>query len=256
MPLVAGILTTAVLVFAAGTAEAQARWQWPVRGPLGGSYRVTADPFVAGQHRGIDIAAAVGTAVRSACSGRVRFAGTVARAGRTVSVDCGRLRATYLHLGVIAVRAGRSVRRGARLGTVGTSGQPHSPGPHLHFGVRRPQRRWSYVDPLSLLDRGPDGPGPTVWPSAPRGVPSAPRLGPAPPALPVRVPRAAHARPQPAPSPAALGRPARAGGALPWPVTAGLALLAAGLPLDLLRRARRRERRRRVAASIAVRRTA
>ena len=47
-------------------APAQAAWIWPVRGEVITPYRNGSDPYAAGQHRGIDIAAAVGTQVVAA----------------------------------------------------------------------------------------------------------------------------------------------------------------------------------------------
>ena len=88
--------------------------------------------FAPGQHRGIDIAAAAGRGVRSACHGRVRFAGRLPGRGRVVSVVCGRLVATYLELGSLAVRRGDAVAAGAPIGTVAAS--------HLQLGARRDRR--------------------------------------------------------------------------------------------------------------------
>jgi hypothetical protein len=194
------------------------RWLWPVHGKVVERFRLGPDPFVRGQHRGIDIAAPAGTAVRAACSGRVAFAGAVGTAGRTVSVRCGELTATYLHLSSIAVRSGARVGAGERVGAVGTSGRPSRAGAHLHFGVRRTGRRWAYVDPLSLLPRRrplPPGPAPL-----PRRV----RRPPGPPLLPRR---------EPLPE-------------VPWRVPVavwlGAGLLAVGAPGAAVRRARRRRR--------------
>ena len=49
-------------------------------------YRDGDDPYAAGQHRGIDIAAATGTPVVAASAGEVRFAGTAGSSGLTVSI--------------------------------------------------------------------------------------------------------------------------------------------------------------------------
>ena len=45
---------------------AHASWSWPVRGDVITPYRNGDNPYAAGQHRGIDIAAAVGTPVVAA----------------------------------------------------------------------------------------------------------------------------------------------------------------------------------------------
>jgi Peptidase family M23 len=194
------------------------RWRWPVHGPVVEHFRLGDDPFAPGQHRGIDIAAPAGTPVRAACGGWVAFAGAVGTAGRTVSVRCGPLTATYLHLSSIAVRRRARVGAGERIGTVGTTGRPSRGGAHLHLGARRTGRRWAYVDPLSLLPR----PG---------------RLPPGPAPLPRRVPRPA-APPPPRTHPLPASPPP-----LPVAVWLGAGLLALGAPGVAVRRARRRRRR-------------
>ncbi len=143
-------------------AAARARWLWPVHGAVVGRFAVTADRFAAGQRRGIDIAATPGAAVRAACGGRVLFAGVVPEAGRTVTVACGPLNATYLHLESVAVHRGSRVVPGAPLGAVGPSGR-------LRLGARVRARNFGYVDPLTLLGADPPGSPPAVGPRGPLG---------------------------------------------------------------------------------------
>jgi hypothetical protein len=168
------LFIAAVLAFPS-TAHART-WRWPVRGEVVQRFAIDGrNPFAKGQHRGIGIAAAHGTPVRSACAGRVRFAGTLPRHGGTVSVTCGPFVATYLHLSSMAVRRGQPLAVGQR---VGRNGQA------LHFGVRRAADRFAYVDPLSMLPSDPLGP-------APPPVASTRRRGArpiAPPAMPARIP--------------------------------------------------------------------
>src|SRR5215217_6285430 len=117
---------TVVLSLAAAlaAAPAEAAWVWPVRGEVITKYRNGSDPYAGGQHRGIDIAAAVGTSVVAAAGGEVRFAGTAGSSGLTVSVRTSDgYDTSYLHLSSIAVRAGGHVRAGERLGAVGTTGE-------------------------------------------------------------------------------------------------------------------------------------
>ncbi|HEV2787629.1 MAG TPA: M23 family metallopeptidase, partial [Solirubrobacteraceae bacterium] len=94
-------------------------WQLPVEGEVLRLFAVGPDRYAAGQHRGVDLAAPAGAPVRAACAGRVTFAGRVPRGGRTVSVRCGRLVATYQHLASVAVRRGEAVAAGARIGAAG-----------------------------------------------------------------------------------------------------------------------------------------
>jgi nitroreductase len=170
-------LLSALLLALGLAAPAQAGgWRWPVRGPLVGRFHYGPDPFAAGQRRGIEIAAPAGAPVRSACAGRVTFAGAPPRAGRTVSVVCGGLVATYLHLAAIVVRAGARVSQGERLGAVGATGLPPGAPPRLHLGARRRGRRLAYIDPLALLG-DPAARPPVELPlgRAPRGAPLLPR---------------------------------------------------------------------------------
>ncbi len=166
--------------------EAVAAWSWPVDGEIVTNYANAAGPYAAGQHRGIDVAAAAGTPVLAATGGTVRFAGTAGSSGLTVSVRTadGRFDTSYLHLASAAVRTGQAVAGGDHVGVVGSTGRRSVAVPHLHFGVRRAGTRHGYLDPLAFL---PPRPGTR---DAPRGVPVATpspvRLGPAP--RPVRAP--------------------------------------------------------------------
>ena len=60
------LLVLVILLTSAAPAAATA-WRWPLRGEVITPFRLAADRFAPGQHRGIDIAAAAGAAVRSAC---------------------------------------------------------------------------------------------------------------------------------------------------------------------------------------------
>ncbi|HKG65480.1 MAG TPA: M23 family metallopeptidase, partial [Solirubrobacteraceae bacterium] len=131
----------------------------PVSGVIERPFAYEGDPFARGHHRGVDLAAAPGTPVRAACSGRVTFAG---RAGvGAVAMRCGRFSVTHLPLHP-AVRAGDRVSAGAPLGTVARSREHEG----LHLGVRTASDRLGYVDPAPLLrDRRPP-----ALPVAPRAI--------------------------------------------------------------------------------------
>jgi murein DD-endopeptidase MepM/ murein hydrolase activator NlpD len=103
-------------------------------------------PFAPG-HRGLDVAAAVGTPVRSSAPGVVSFAGSVA-GNRTVSVDHPEgVRTTYSFLGTIEAHRGDTVALGDMLGTVG-AGHPEDGLPsHVHLSARRSE---VYFDPVEI----------------------------------------------------------------------------------------------------------
>ncbi|ANY23238.1 MULTISPECIES: M23 family metallopeptidase [Gordonia] len=102
-------------------------------------------------HRGVDLAAGPGQAVRAAGAGRVRFAGTVV--GRpVVSVAHPDGVITTYEPVEARVAAGDHVSRGEIIGTV-IGGHPGCPVVVcLHWGARRGSGRGSdYMDPLGLL---------------------------------------------------------------------------------------------------------
>ncbi|MFL5826074.1 MAG: M23 family metallopeptidase [Thermoleophilaceae bacterium] len=145
------------LVLLAPPAHADAGWVWPVRGDVITPYRNGDDPYAGGQHRGIDIAAAVGTDVVAAAEGVVSFAGVAGSSGVVVSIATadGRFDTSYLHLSSVSVRKGDRVAAGDRIGAVGTSGKRSAEQPHLHFGVRAAGSDHDYRDPLTLLPPRP-----------------------------------------------------------------------------------------------------
>jgi hypothetical protein len=265
-------------------AAARERWRWPLHGDVVGAFHYTPrNAFAAGARRGIDIAASPGAAVRSACRGRVTFAGPVPGGrGLGVTVRCGDLVATHLGLGRVTVRRGAVVGAGRRLGLVGPAGR-------LRLGARRAAARFGYIDPLGLLGADPPpagrepAPGPFGrTPEARRVAPRAPLVAPRPPSFapralghapralgrapgslgrgpvpsPVEAARSAHARRtaapprQAAPAPAPSAGPAPSGAGIPAVVWAGLVLLAAGVPLGGL--VHRRRRGRRAAAAVVA----
>ena len=98
-------------------------------------------------HRGVDFAAAAGTAVRASNDGTVSFAGDVAGALHVVVAHEGGIRTSYSFLASADVRAGQHVSRGQVIGRAGGTGDGHGAGV-LHFGVRIGDR---YVDPMLLF---------------------------------------------------------------------------------------------------------
>ena len=127
-------------------------WTWPVDGPVLRPFLFGDDPYAPGLHRGIDIAAAPGTAVRAPRAGLIRFAGTVPGNGRTVTIETAEgYSVTLLHLGAFSVARGATVAEGDSVAVVGPSDGIEHELPSVHLGVRVTADPQGYVDPLPLL---------------------------------------------------------------------------------------------------------
>lgn len=90
------------------------------------------------QHTGIDITAARGVPIYATGDGIVEKAGANMPGFTGYGVCCVvnhgfGYKTLYAHMDKLAVRQGMKVKRGDRLGTVGTSG--YATGPHLHYEV-------------------------------------------------------------------------------------------------------------------------
>jgi murein DD-endopeptidase MepM/ murein hydrolase activator NlpD len=110
----------------------------PVGGWLTSGFGYRRDPFTNEMHfhRGIDLAAPVGTPVRAALDGKVVFIGYDSVLGNYVLIRHQiNYSSLYGHLSEIWVSRGATVTRGQRIGTIGNTGR--STGPHLHFEIRR-----------------------------------------------------------------------------------------------------------------------
>jgi murein DD-endopeptidase MepM/ murein hydrolase activator NlpD len=110
---------------------------WPTRGWVTSDFGVRLDPYSAERmmHRGIDIATPYGQPIYAPSDGVVVFAGTENGYGKVLVIDHGYgVKTRYGHLSEIFVKAGDTVKRGARVAAVGNTGR--STGPHLHYEVR------------------------------------------------------------------------------------------------------------------------
>lgn len=102
------------------------------------------------RHRGIDLAAPIGTAVVAASDGTLYFRGDRGSFGNLIKVQhSDHVVTAYAHLSRFepGLTAGRRVRKGQVIGYVGTTGR--SSGPHLHYEVLLDGQQ---IDPL-----GPGG---------------------------------------------------------------------------------------------------
>ena len=121
---------------------------WPLSGRLTSGFgrrniSVNGNTF----HRGIDIAAPIGTPIAASKSGQVYFADWSNTYGWVIFLnhyDGSQTR--YAHMSKMAVQAGDYVEQGQVIGYVGTTGA--STGPHLHFEIRI---NASAVNPIPLL---------------------------------------------------------------------------------------------------------
>ena len=101
-------------------------------------------------HRGIDLAAPLGSPVRAIRSGTVRMIGTHLGFGRFIELDHQQgLTSLYAHLDDVQVTMGQRVKQGQMIGTVGKTGNARSPWitPHLHLEVAK---RDELIDPTTM----------------------------------------------------------------------------------------------------------
>lgn len=102
----------------------------PARGSISSRYGMRNGRM----HRGLDIAARTGTAIKAADGGKVVYAGRRGAYGNLVEVDHGNGYVTrYAHCSSINVKRGDKVYKGQVIAKVGNTGR--STGPHLHFEV-------------------------------------------------------------------------------------------------------------------------
>jgi murein DD-endopeptidase MepM/ murein hydrolase activator NlpD len=101
-------------------------------------------------HAGIDLAAPMGTPIRSVSSGVVLRASYTGACGNNVWVEHWDGTVTrYCHMDYFSVRVGERVAPGEKLGGNGNTGRSY--GPHLHFEVRPGGENGNPVDPIGWL---------------------------------------------------------------------------------------------------------
>ena len=115
----------------------------PLRKPVSGEidetspFGVRMDPIAheAAMHTGIDFRGDIGDPIHATAGGAVTIAGWTGGYGKLVEIDHGNGLATrYGHLSEIDVEVGQTVRAGAVIGRLGSTGR--STGPHLHYETR------------------------------------------------------------------------------------------------------------------------
>ena len=118
---------------------------WPTKGVLTSGY----GPRWGRMHKGIDIAAPIGTPIVAAAPGVVVSAGWHSGGyGNLVEIQHPDGSVTlYAHNNRILVRRGQEVAQGQQISEMGSTGR--STGPHCHFEVHPPGR--GAVNPIALL---------------------------------------------------------------------------------------------------------
>ena len=124
---------------------------WPTRSRrITSTYGYRRDPFTGETafHDGIDISGRKGDPVYAAGNGTVEETGFDGTRGRFIVIaHLKGLTSRYYHLSSVGVEPGDTVKRGDRIGALGSTGR--STGPHLHFAVWKDGES---VNPLEYLE--------------------------------------------------------------------------------------------------------
>lgn len=102
--------------------------------PLKGRLTSPFGPRWGSMHLGIDLASPMGTDIKAADNGIVKFSGYKGTYGYMIFIDHGNGYATrYAHSSKLYVSEGQKVAKGETIAAVGSTGR--STGPHLHFEI-------------------------------------------------------------------------------------------------------------------------
>jgi len=104
----------------------------PIKGILTSTFGEQREGYY---HKGVDLAANIGTKIQAALDGTVSFSGVADGYGKVVIIDhSDNLQTVYAHCSKLNVSSGEQVLRGQFIAEVGNTGD--STGPHLHFEIR------------------------------------------------------------------------------------------------------------------------
>ncbi len=108
---------------------------WPIYGRISSGFGLRKWGWRKKFHKGIDIAAPVGTKVMASKSGKIIFANRKKAYGNVIIIKHSDVLETrYAHLNKILVKRGDTVKQGQIIGFVGKTGR--ATGYHLHFEIR------------------------------------------------------------------------------------------------------------------------
>ncbi len=122
---------------------------YPIHGRLTSPFGYRRDPFTGrlSFHTGIDLAAPIGTHIKSTLDGTISGIGVSRIYGNYITISHGNgYQSMYGHLHTVNVKRGQKVAQGSIIGTVGNTGR--STGPHVHFSL---YKNGKLIDPLHLL---------------------------------------------------------------------------------------------------------
>ena len=121
----------------------------PIEGTISSKYgqREPTTATVPKNHTGVDIAANMGTKIKSATSGEVVIASEEGDYGKHLKIQIGDVSIIYAHCNNLYVKQGDQVVQGQEIAEVGSTG--NSTGPHLHFEIRIYEKT---IDPQKILE--------------------------------------------------------------------------------------------------------
>jgi len=121
----------------------------PIEGKITSAFgrREEATGRVPKNHTGTDIAANMGTKIKSSTDGEVVLASDEGDYGKHLKIQIGEVSIIYAHCNALYVKQGDKVFQGQEIAEVGSTG--NSTGPHLHFEIRISER---IVNPQNILE--------------------------------------------------------------------------------------------------------
>ena len=121
----------------------------PIEGTISSKYgqREPTTSTVPKNHTGVDIAANLGTKIKSATAGEVVIASEEGDYGKHLKIQIGNVSIIYAHCNNLYVKQGDQVVQGQEIAEVGSTG--NSTGPHLHFEIRMYEKT---IDPQKILE--------------------------------------------------------------------------------------------------------